>query len=353
MKIFFSYLLSKRRAGLCFLVVILGVCTMGCLESKQELILNPDGSGRFIAQYVLGEELTRTIERSEALRETATGQATTERELPLNLEDLAKQFQGEGIEIENSHFEKKDGRLHISYSIAFDSIIELLETKVFRNVELTFYRDVNTNNLAFQMRIKNFLKKTGSSPEKLEGIKADVIVMLPGKVLETNADVSRRNRLTWNYTKDKLKPEVMTALCESAGLSFLTKLPVAPKKVATIGYVYDPTGKPDPFRPFIMELTRPKAIVKKPLHPLQRYDISQLKLVAIIWKVDNPRAILEDATGKGYIIAPGSYVGKNEGKVSKISDKEVVITEKSTNVLGETKIEEIRLSLHEEERGKK
>ncbi|MBW1679253.1 MAG: pilus assembly protein PilP [Deltaproteobacteria bacterium] len=112
-------------------------------------------------------------------------------------------------------------------------------------------------------------------------------------------------------------------------------------------YIYDPTGKPDPFKPFILETNRPKEIAGKPLHPLQRYDISQLKLVGIICKADNPRALLEDAAGKGYIVVRGSYVGKKDGRISDILENEVIITEKSTNIFGETEIKEIRVKLHE------
>jgi len=114
-------------------------------------------------------------------------------------------------------------------------------------------------------------------------------------------------------------------------------------------YIYDPEGKHDPFKPFILEINRPEEIAGKPLHPLQQYDISQLKLVGIICKADNPRALLEDAAGNGYIIAPGSYVGNKGGQVIKISKKEVIITEKFTSILGETKTKKVILSLQKEE----
>ena len=117
-------------------------------------------------------------------------------------------------------------------------------------------------------------------------------------------------------------------------------------------YIYNPEGKRDPFKPFIMEMNRPEDIVGKALHPLQQYDISQLKLVGIIYKADNPRALLEDAAGNGYIIAPGSYVGNKGGRVIKISKKEVVITEKTTNILGETRTKKVKLSLQKEENEK-
>jgi type IV pilus assembly protein PilP len=339
MKILFFYLSYARKLRSYFLIGFFGLLILGCLESKQQLVLNHDGSGKLIAQYTLGEKLTSKIEMSEM-------------GLPLNAKDLKREFQGKGIEIENFLFEKKDEKLNISYTIAFDNIMNSLHTKAFKRAELSFYRDLN-NNLAFRMDTKNLLKRTLREPELLKGLTADLILTMPGKLLESNADTVEGTTLTWHYTPDKLKPELMTAACEGAGLPFLAKLSTEPKKIVTSGYVYDPTGKPDPFRPFIIEVSRPKEVVKKPLHPLQRYEISQLKLVGIIWQIGNPRAIFEDATGKGYIVVKGSYVGKKDGRVSDILENGVIITEKSTNIFGETETKEIRVKLHEEERKRK
>ena len=43
-----------------------------------------------------------------------------------------------------------------------------------------------------------------------------------------------------------------------------------------------------------VEIKRSKEEADKALQPLQRYELSQLKLVAIIWNIDNPRALVED-----------------------------------------------------------
>jgi Tfp pilus assembly protein PilP len=36
-----------------------------------------------------------------------------------------------------------------------------------------------------------------------------------------------------------------------------------------------------------------------------------------------PRALLEDSSGKGYIISKGSFIGKNQGKVTDILKDEM------------------------------
>ncbi|RLA93027.1 MAG: hypothetical protein DRG55_01805 [Deltaproteobacteria bacterium] len=116
-------------------------------------------------------------------------------------------------------------------------------------------------------------------------------------------------------------------------------------------FVYDPTGKRDPFRPFIKaeEPVQPKGVV---LSPLQRYDLSQLKLVAIIVGAGEERAMVEDAEGKGYIIRRGTYIGNRFGRVKEILPDRVIVVEKYRDYLGRVRTREVVLKLHpvEEER---
>ena len=181
-------------------------------------------------------------------------------------------------------------------------------------------------------------------------------LILPGKILDSNADQIEENTLSWRYNQDKMQPEIVKATCEGNGLTFLDNLLAGPKKPNRTGYIYDPTGKPDPFKLFIVELKRSKELADKALQPLQRYELSQLKLVAIIWSIDKPRALVEDSAGKGYIITKDSYIGKNQGKVTDILENEIVITEESADIFGKTKTKEIRIKLHtgaeEERKGK-
>jgi len=123
-----------------------------------------------------------------------------------------------------------------------------------------------------------------------------------------------------------------------------------PEKKEEVEYVYNPTGKPDPFRPFI-QLTPAKGPRGGPLTPLQKYEISQLKLVAIISTPEGNTALVEDATGKGYFLKKGTWVGKNDGKVTKILKDKVIIEEVYQDIFGQTKTNEITLVLHKIEEG--
>lgn len=112
-------------------------------------------------------------------------------------------------------------------------------------------------------------------------------------------------------------------------------------------YVYDPSGKRDPFRPFIaMQAPIMPSDQNVPLTPLQKYDLSQLKIVAILMEKDQGKAMLEDSEGKGYIVAQGTYVGNRFGKVTKIDRDRVVIEERYKDYLGVVRSKETVLQLY-------
>ncbi len=122
------------------------------------------------------------------------------------------------------------------------------------------------------------------------------------------------------------------------------------KRVET-EYAYNPLGKADPFKPFI-QLTPSKLYSKSiPQTPLQKYEISQLTLVAIIMIPGGNIALVEDSLGKGYFLKKGTEIGKNDGKVKQILKDKVIIEEVYEDTFGQKKINEISLYLHRVEEG--
>jgi type IV pilus assembly protein PilP len=115
-------------------------------------------------------------------------------------------------------------------------------------------------------------------------------------------------------------------------------------------YSYSPAGKPDPFKPFI-QLAPVREARNVPLTPLQKYEISQLKLVAIIAGKEGNIGLVEDSAGKGYFLKKGTEIGKNDGRVTKIMKDRVIVEEAYQDVLGATKMNEIPLILHQTEEG--
>ena len=116
---------------------------------------------------------------------------------------------------------------------------------------------------------------------------------------------------------------------------------------------YDPKGRFDPFEPlFKEEPEAPVAQSKKserkhriPQTPLERIALSQLKLSAIIRAPSGNRALVEDATGKGYVVTNGTYIGLNSGKVVQITKDRVIVEEEIENVLGELTLKNSELKL--------
>jgi type IV pilus assembly protein PilP len=94
---------------------------------------------------------------------------------------------------------------------------------------------------------------------------------------------------------------------------------------------YDPRGKFDPFKPFLLTQKGGEAsdAKKKPLTPLQKMALSEIQagLRAIVWGKMGNRALVEDATGKGYVLTVGTYVGQNDGIVKKIMQDRIVVEE--------------------------
>jgi Tfp pilus assembly protein PilP len=99
---------------------------------------------------------------------------------------------------------------------------------------------------------------------------------------------------------------------------------------------YDSTGKRDPFRPYVESHGQPSPTGE--ITPLQQYELSQLRLVAIITdKGDSSgsRAVVEDSAGLGYILRVGTPIGRASGRVTAIERDRVVVEQWPSNVFGE------------------
>ena len=105
-----------------------------------------------------------------------------------------------------------------------------------------------------------------------------------------------------------------------------------PLMTADTGWKYDPTGKPDPFKPFILASAATEetpVVVHRQLTPLQKMPLSEIQagLKAIIWGQLGSKALVEDATGKGYVVQEGTYVGQHDGIVKKIYQDRIIVEE--------------------------
>lgn len=101
-----------------------------------------------------------------------------------------------------------------------------------------------------------------------------------------------------------------------------------PKKAVEQEWSYSSVGKRDPFRSFLVESRNsPSALATRCATPLGRYELEQLKLVAVITGLEDPVAMVEAPTGVGYAVRRGSCMGKNGGTVAAVRTGEIVVAE--------------------------
>ncbi len=116
------------------------------------------------------------------------------------------------------------------------------------------------------------------------------------------------------------------------------------------GEHYDSKGKIDPFTPLIQDQTHELTPVvdKRPeriLTPLEKIELSQIRLVAVVIMKNRRIAMVEEASGKGYEVGIGTYIGKKQGKVFKIKQNSIVVKELVKDYKGKLKenVQEIKL----------
>lgn len=142
---------------------------------------------------------------------------------------------------------------------------------------------------------------------------------------------------------EKVSAPAKAAAAEKAAASS------TPAEVAPAPYIYNPAGKPDPFRPFIeKEIAKKKMEVKKKalaISPLERAGIEEFRLVGIGGDERHRTAVVEQANGKKfYPLFVGSGIGLNDGRVVQILSDRVIVEEP----LGKKKVKRLVIKLRDE-----
>lgn len=132
-----------------------------------------------------------------------------------------------------------------------------------------------------------------------------------------------------------------------------TATPDLIKETLQIASTYDPTGRFDPFEPLFRE--KPKVEVEKgsgekrqrriPQTPLEKVALGQLKLTAVIRAPSGNRGLVVDATGKGYVVEKGTYIGLNSGQVLQVENDRIIVEENIEGLVGELTVQKSELKL--------
>ena len=113
------------------------------------------------------------------------------------------------------------------------------------------------------------------------------------------------------------------------------------------GLRFSPGARRDPFRPFTLNV-RSSTRRRENLAPLERFELGQLKLVAIIWDVKEAKAMVEDSAGLGYVVHIGTPIGVNDGKIKAIKPNEIIIEEFYVDLYGAKKKRDVDMRLNVE-----
>jgi type IV pilus assembly protein PilP len=118
-------------------------------------------------------------------------------------------------------------------------------------------------------------------------------------------------------------------------------------------YVYLPEGRRDPFLAMLREAgagagTGP-GTVEINLPPLQRTTVAELTVIGIVWGGFGYMAMVQTPDGKGYAVQRGVRIGNNNGIVSAITEKAVIVEERFTDIYGKKQVREYAKPLHVKE----
>jgi len=172
-------------------------------------------------------------------------------------------------------------------------------------------------------------RKTKDAAEKFSNAPATI-----GKAFQDMTDAAK-NKLTQGLSV-KAGPEEKTIAGELDSNGKKSEAP-ASEHVA-------PQINRDPFRPMNLRTkTPPRA--RENLSPLERFELGQLKIVGVIWDLKEPRALIEDTAGLGYIVKVGTPIGSNDGTVKAIGRSEVIVEEFYEDSSGARKKRDVTMRL--------
>jgi type IV pilus assembly protein PilP len=125
--------------------------------------------------------------------------------------------------------------------------------------------------------------------------------------------------------------------------------PVVP--VGRSGYVYLPEGRRDPFLAIlpVAGAGSEKKTDEINLPPLQRVSVAELTVIGIVWGGFGYMAMMQTPDGKGYAVQRGAHIGNNNGIVSAITEKAVIVEERFTDIYGKKQVREYAKPLHVKE----
>ena len=157
----------------------------------------------------------------------------------------------------------------------------------------------------------------------------------------------RQDSLKVPSLNDVSRPALSPTLAAAAGDENAQS--VAPNSILepVSAHSYDPSGRRDPFAPVLQQLGL--GPIDPTLPPLQRVGLTEMELIAVIWGAYGNTAMVQTPDGNGYTVRRGTRIGPNNGVVSAVTEKGIVVQERFTDVYGAKQEREYVKLLHPKE----
>ena len=94
----------------------------------------------------------------------------------------------------------------------------------------------------------------------------------------------------------------------------------------------------DPFRPFLKRQEARKEEPEGDLIGVTALELRQLTLVGVLLDMSPPRALLQDSGGMGYVVTPGTRVGRHGGVVAAIEPGRMTVEETRLDFYGREEV---------------
>jgi type IV pilus assembly protein PilP len=134
-----------------------------------------------------------------------------------------------------------------------------------------------------------------------------------------------------------------------------TPIPPIPPVRTYTPYVYEGLLGRDPFRQSTSEgsdqvaqsgpAKGPRPDLQRPREYLERYELDTLSMVGTFSKESSEWALMRDPDGVIHRVAIGNYIGKNHGKVNRISNDQVQLSEFIADGIGGWLVREASVAL--------
>jgi hypothetical protein len=196
---------SVRRFLLVLLVASVSLPLLsGCLDVRQDLVLNPDGSGTMALRYTVPATTVASFSSSETTNAFPSFTASDIRR------DLAV-YHPFGVQVLDAQVGNKDGGRQVFIRLGFDDVRTLALTTFFQDNRLSLTRQPDGQWLLEQRLVPprageldlDLAPPGGDAgPGFPEGFQATFTVTAPGDIRETNAASVEGRTARWHLEDD-------------------------------------------------------------------------------------------------------------------------------------------------------